>query len=802
MHSIATLVYLASTDDRVAGTVCIATLPSDSTPLELSLHSSAVTEVKLISQESLSRLLLLSCSRDGSLCFWDVGQRTLLATSRHHRGGITSLHMPPRSARGGVLPAVRALGPHVCSVGEDNCVCVHSLGNLDSNIRCIHVFGGHPSAVTGVHWGSDDDSLVVQTIDGGLSIWLLESGLLERRLPSSIAVDVLARITHDQLHDNEMLATQPTGSSLHRSPSRSFGHLAVQETCRQPVRQAVLKSRGFLRRENRTASSGVPPLHVLEFDLLLLVEDIHQAKADSTTWWESLPAHFAAAVSFLYPWGIDSELDSHLAGLQLAPPSVSIGLAVHGDGSAFTALFPSACALGSSMRRAVHLASSPALSLVILSAALLDAPGHSKFHERLMQLYVRRVLQQGDGAVAATEKLLVHFMRHWLHSSREIRLAARGLFHEVVSCLEQPQRRQLARHLSVQVAQTCTRFTRMMAGEATFDHWSESMSKCYSFFCLSHLAVLDASAIAVSDSAVLTQQIVKLTQWRGDQPDDSMWMWRDHAAEVLGEGFVLWAPNIADPGSLVRNLFLSCYGVAARAQNASSSANVSGALVNIAVLEPRLVLQLLSDEALSTSGDRVPGMAPFASNVAALDLLNKLIETNSAALRQVLDEIARIVVSTMSPALPQLRKSCLEAVKRTIATMTEVYPMVSFHKATQRLAVGLASSSIAIYDLNSARRLLTLRGHSSAVSSVCFGMDGLFVASYAAGEASARCWHPGAANGHCHREFRIEFAERAWDVVRLRWVSSSKFQLFTSGYLEGSEDALQEFDVPPLEPRK
>lgn len=753
--------------------------------------------MKLISQKSLSRLLLLSCSRDGTLCFWDVGKRTLLATSRHHRGGITSLHMPPSSARGAVLPAVRALGPHVCSVGEDNCVCVHSLGNHGSDIRCIHVFGGHPSAVTGVYWGSDDDSLVVQTIDGGLSIWLLETGLLERRLPSSVAVDVLDRITHDQLQDNEMLVTQSTGSTLHRSLSRSCETLSVQESCRQPVRQAVLKSRGFLRRENRTASSGVPPLHVLEFDLLLLVEDIYEAKAGSQSWWNSLPSHFAAAVSFLYPWGIDPELDSHLAGLQLAPPSVSIGLAVHGDGSAFTALFPSACALGSSMRRAVHLASSPALSLVILSAALLDAPGHSKFHERLIQLYVRRVLQQGDGAVAATEKLLVHFMRHWLHPSKEIRLAARGLFHEVVSCLEQPQRRQLARHLSVEVPQTCTRFKRMMAGEATFDQWSESMSKCFSFFCLSHLAVLDASAIAVSDSAALTQQIVKLTRWRGGQPGDSVWLWRDHAAEVLGEGFVLWAPNIADPGSLVRDLFQSCYSVAAGAQKTSSTANVSEALVNIAALEPRLVLQLLSDEALSTSGDAVPGMAPFASNVAALNLLNQIVVTNSAALRNVLDEIARIVVSTMSPALPQLRKSCLEAVKRTIAAMTEAYPMVSFHKATQRLAVGLASSSIAIYDLNSARRLLTLRGHSSAVSAVSFGLDGLFVASYAAGEGTARCWHPKALNGHCHREFRIEFAERAWNVVRLSWTSSSGFQLVDSS-LEGTKDALQEFDVPTL----
>ena len=745
-----------------------------------------MTEVKLVAQESLSRLLLLSCSRDGSLCFWDVGKRKLLATSRHHRGGITSLHIPPRSAKGDVLPAVRALGPHICSTGEDNCVCVHSLGGPEGDIRCIHVFGGHPSAVTGVHWGSDDDSLVVQTIDGGLSIWLLDSGLLERRLPATVAGDVLTRITHDQLQDDEILAAQPAGSLLQRSPSRaaeSFGAVR-QHPSRQPVRQAVLKSRGFLRRENRTASSGVPPLHVLEFDLLLLVEDIHQAKARSETWWDSLPTHFAAAMSFLYPWGIDTGLDNHLTGLQLTPPSVAIGLAVHGDRSAFTALFPSACALGSPMRRAVHLASSPALSLVILSAALLDAPGHAEFHERLIKLYVRRVLQQGDGAVAATEKLLVHFMRHWLYSSAEIRLAARGLFHEVVSCLEQPQRRQLARHLSVSVPQTCIRFKRMMAGEATFDQWSESLSKCFSFFCLSHLAVLDASAIAVSDSATLAQQIATLSLWRGEQPGDSMWLWRDHAAEVLGEGFVLWAPNIADPSKLVRTLFRSAYGseVAARVQNASTSTStnpVSGALVNIAALEPRLVLQLLSDEALSTSGDNVPGVAPFASNVAALDMLNRIVVTNAAAMRQVLDEIARIVVSTMSPALPQLRKSCLDAAKRTIAAMTEAYPMVSFHKTTQRLAVGLASSSIAIFDLNSARRLLTLRGHTSAVSAVSFGIDskGLHVASYAAGEGSARCWHPAAGNGHCLCEARVEFAERAWDVVRLQWTTPSSFQL-------------------------
>ena len=776
------------------GAICISALPSDSAPLELSLHSSAVTEVKLIAQESLSRLLLLSCSRDGSLCFWDVGQRKLLATSRHHRGGITSLHIPPRSVKGDALPAVRILGPHVCSIGEDNCVCVHTLGGPDEEIRCLHVFGGHPSAVTSVHWGSDDDTFLVQTIDGGLSIWLLESGVLERRLPATVAADVLLRVTHDQIQDGEVLDPP---ASLRRTPSR--GAMEAQQFARRPVRQAVLQSRGSTRRENRTASSGMPPLHVLEFDLLLLVEDIHLAKTKSDTWWETIPAHFAAAMSFLYPWGINAELDLHLAGMKLVPPSVAIGLAVHGDRSAFTALFPSACALGSEMRRAVHLASSPALSLVILSAALLDAPAHKEFHERLIQLYIRRVLQQGDGAVAATEKLLVHFMRHWLHPSSEIRLAARGLFYEVVSCLEQPQRRQLARHLSVSVPQTCTRFKRMMAGEATFDQWSESLSKCYSFFCLSHLAVLDASAIAVSDSAALAQQIATLSLWHGERPDDSIWLWRDHAAEVLGKGFVLWAPNIPDPGSLVKTLFRSAFPSAAM----DAPDHVSTALVSIAALEPRLVLQLLSDEALSQSGDSQPGLAPFASNVAALDMLHKILVSNAAAMRGVLDEIARIVVSTMSPALPQLRKICLEASRRVIGAMTEAYPMVSFHRTTQRLAVGLANSSIAIFDLNSARRLLTLRGHTSGVSAVSFGVDskGLHVASYAAGEGSARCWHPAAANGHCLCAADVEFAEREWDAVRLKWTTTGSFQLVDAAATDDDDDAatvLQVFEVTPL----
>ena len=778
---------LFSVRGHTDGTVVISTLPADPAPLELALHSGAVTEVKLFAQDSPSRLLLLSCSRDGSLCFWDVGQRNLLATSRHHRGAITSLHTPPCSSRGTVLPAVRILGPHVCSVGEDNCVCVHTLGEAD--IQCTRVFGGHPSAITAVGWGSDDDSLLVQSLDGTLSIWLLESGMLERRLPAAACTGMMERFTHDQMEESGLLAATPAAGPG-RASSRGVGQK------RQAVRQAELKSRGCARNENRSGASDVPPLHVLEFDLLLLVDDIRQAKSSEKWPDATLPERFAAALSFLYPWGIDAELDRHLAGLQLSPPSVPIGLAVHGDHSAFTALFPSACALGSEMRRAVHLASSPALSLAILSAALLDVPGHSAFHDRLVQLYVHRVLQQGDGAVAATERLLISFMRHWLHASAEIRLASRGLFREVLSCLQQPQRRQLARHLSTSVERTCVRFRRMIAGEATFDQGSESLSKCYSFFCLCRLAVLDAETIPAADLSTLAQQITTLSLWRGDRPDHPLWLWRDYAVEVVGDGFGTWRQYISmDPPALVKKLVRSAFSHA-RAEPGQSDARqdrATDALVSIAVQEPQLVLQLVSEEALSTPA--VDSHAPYGSNVAAVDLLQKMIVRKPAAMLEVLDDIARIIVSTMSPALPALRKSCLDASKRAIAAMTEAYPMVSFHRTTQRLAVGLVNSSIAIFDLNSARRLLTLRGHSSAVSAVSFGVDakGLHVASYSAGERSTRCWHPAASNGHCLCSAAVEFEARGWSDVRLEWTATDSFQL-----VHAADGVLQVFGVTPI----
>jgi WD40 repeat protein len=759
------------------GGVCVCQLPSDPDPIELYLHSAAVTEVQLVAQCTPSRLLLLSCSRDGSVCIFDVAQRAIISRSRDHSGAVVALHLPPLFSReDSTLPATRIFGSHLCSVGEDCCVCVHTLSaDVACGVGCVHTLGGHLSPIIGVYWSSDDDSLFVRCMDGTLSIWLLQSGILERRLSPVNAAAVL-----EQIACNQQTAAAHTGQPGLLGPS--LAPSSAVSASRQATVQSGTGVHGMLL-----------PLHVLEFDVLMLVASIQSCKAVGP-WWTSLPQQFAAALSYLYPWGLDSSLDKHLQStLGLQAPASAAGLAVHGAATAFTAMFPAACGLASPMHRAVHLASSPALSLAILSAALLDVPGHQQFHDELIPLYMRKVLQQGDGAIAATEKLLVHCIRYWLHPLAETRCAAKGLFGEVVANLPQMQRRQLARHLSSSAQQTCVRFKRIMAREATFDQWSESASKCYSFFCLGQLAVYDASAIGAEDSRLLADELVTLALWRtSSDPDDPLWGWRNHAAQVLGDGFAVWRPHIPEPALLMRRLLQASFPSIA-GQNEHNRNCALNALHQIGQLETGMFLEAVRVEALAQQGNA----HAYEANIAALTELTKMIRRHPAVFLSSLDELASLVVSTLAPAVPELRRSCSQACKAVIGAMVRVYPMVSLHMATQRLAVGLAASCVvAIFDLNVSKRLLQLRGHTGPVSAVSFGLDprGLHVASYSAVEGSIRCWHPSAGNGHCLCAVDTTFDETDhWGGVRMQWTSETSFDIVDA---KGHGRVLQTVDLP------
>ena len=152
--------------------VCVSILPSDPDALEIALHSAPVTAVQLVAQEEPSRLLLLSASRDGTVrqclclvffplpsrlktpplpcgdrsqvCVWNITERKLLATSRHHSQAVTAICLPPgqdllRSGRS-ELAATRLLGPHFVSVGADCTGAQRNASSFRTAFPCVFTF--------------------------------------------------------------------------------------------------------------------------------------------------------------------------------------------------------------------------------------------------------------------------------------------------------------------------------------------------------------------------------------------------------------------------------------------------------------------------------------------------------------------------------------------------------------------------------------------------------------------------------------------------------------------------------------
>jgi WD40 repeat protein len=76
--------------------------------------------------------------------------------------------------------------------------------------------------------------------------------------------------------------------------------------------------------------------------------------------------------------------------------------------------------------------------------------------------------------------------------------------------------------------------------------------------------------------------------------------------------------------------------------------------------------------------------------------------------------------------------------------LTSQFGVISFHTASQRLAVSLPDNSIVIYDLKTGNRINHLQGHVHTCTLVAFNSersDGKQLISYSVGEACVRWWN-------------------------------------------------------------
>ncbi|RLN14484.1 hypothetical protein BBJ28_00020008 [Nothophytophthora sp. Chile5] len=232
------------------------------------------------------------------------------------------------------------------------------------------------------------------------------------------------------------------------------------------------------------------------------------------------------------------------------------------------------------------------------------------------------------------------------------------------------------------------------------------------------------------------------------------------SAELLTKGLMLFRPHLVDLSSLICQLLL--IDVREKQHNAQDegSEEVTGGpgsslasfserggggsnaamslLVELGACETAFVLGLLQQE--MHNHDRPPGF-----HEGILLYMMELINTHYLLMCRHLPAFVDTVMACLDPTKPDRRRRCLSLSTRCLHNLVRRFPMVDFHKETQRLALGTMEAVIVIYDLRTATKWRVLDGHASAVSAVRFRSDGQMLVSYAARDGSVRWWNSGNA---------------------------------------------------------
>ncbi|CAH0477643.1 unnamed protein product [Peronospora belbahrii] len=232
------------------------------------------------------------------------------------------------------------------------------------------------------------------------------------------------------------------------------------------------------------------------------------------------------------------------------------------------------------------------------------------------------------------------------------------------------------------------------------------------------------------------------------------------AAELLTKGLMLFRPHLVDLSSLIIQLLMINLREKQRSAQTKESEEVlcgpGGSLANfydggtggsnaamnllveIGAYESAFVLGLLQQE--MHNHDRPPGFHKII-----LLFVMELVNTHYLLMCRHLPAFVDTVMVCLDPTKPERRRRCLSLSTRCLHSLVQRFPMVDFHKDTQRLALGTMEAVIVIYDLRTATKWRVLDGHMSAVSAVRFRSDGHVLVSYAARDGSVRWWNSGNA---------------------------------------------------------
>ncbi|KAM3137545.1 hypothetical protein pb186bvf_010335 [Paramecium bursaria] len=122
-----------------------------------------------------------------------------------------------------------------------------------------------------------------------------------------------------------------------------------------------------------------------------------------------------------------------------------------------------------------------------------------------------------------------------------------------------------------------------------------------------------------------------------------------------------------------------------------------------------------------------------------IDLIRNYIKYQSQNAQQYLPLLIEIILKSLDPNNPNLRRVCQKSVTTALQTICKLYKCISFHQQTQKIAIG-SGINIYIYDLRTAQRWRQLEGHTGQVSALSFDQNGDLLASFSNIDWTLKIW--------------------------------------------------------------
>eukprot|EP00761_Pharyngomonas_kirbyi_P004549 gb/GECH01004554.1/.p1 GENE.gb/GECH01004554.1/~~gb/GECH01004554.1/.p1 ORF type:complete len:1425 (+),score=323.98 gb/GECH01004554.1/:1-4275(+) len=671
------------------GTIIIHPGVTGEEPLEFRGHVKRVTCL-LVTQRN-GRRVLISGGADFAVKIWDMtseGVRSPLAKFYYHSSIVSMLFVPPRSIR-------KRLQNCFCSIGEDRSVVLYSLKTLER----LHLFGGHSSTVVAVYWRADLDYLLVRCIDGSVYVWQLSTGVLERRLSGKTAADLIER-------------SEGPGSSRRKAARMLYVSSATHSSAHESGRQ------GYVEALPMPVNDNEPDIQVVMISVRRLIayiyndaERIQQSAHDPLA--RPLPPGLASVLAYLlYPVSTAPPIRTLLATLHIHPPPVTPHLGVKGTSRTFTLIVPR-------MSERLHpFMFSPVLSALtqIAGVSVLSALSAIDTLRVPCQQGIEYFLNVLPREMQPFEEPSFLWCSQFLKETfRDIQAAADAVMRSVITRLNREQSAALSDNIT----------------NYLLENYEDSGPRKQNLVVA--LGVIAATGGGTVDARVLSIVALGLVEIaeRGGSHHST-------AISLLGEGFRSFEPYVPDTEGLVRHLFqLSIYGLTGTSSGNlmdSISGDAAQALVNIAAVDVKLFLELLS----KILGD--PQHTDHNTLCAGIIVISLIVKQYPSCIMKYLADIVSTVLRVLDPHFPAVREACLKNSTMTLRSLVNRYPMVSFFQLKQKLAVGNDDGVVVLYDLRTASKWQVFEGHDGQISALAFSQTGDLLASYSHKDHTCRVW--------------------------------------------------------------